>query len=77
MTNPNLESTEAEKQRAKEDIEYLPPGFKVVEAKELEQLIQGTFWDYCPSFFIQCIGFGLALISLAVGYGAWKYVIGM
>ena len=75
MTEPNLEFTEAQKQRSKEDLEYLPPGFKVVEAKDLEQLVQGTFWDYCPDVFIGIIGLGLAMASIAVGYGLWKYVI--
>ena len=87
MTSTNLESTEAERQRVneeirslntlKEDTKYLPPGFELVSAETLEKAVRGTFWDYCPSFFIQCIGLGLALISLAIGYGAWKYVIGM
>jgi hypothetical protein len=77
MTSPNLESTEAERQRAKEDLEYLPPGFELVKAETLEKVVHGTFWDYCPIFFIQCIGLGLALTSLAIGYGAWKYFIGM
>lgn len=74
-TKPEL--TEAERQRIGKDIEYLPTGFKVIKPEELEAIVQGTFWDYCPDFFIQCMGLGMALVSLAAGYGAWKYVLKM
>ena len=77
MNDSKPELTEAERQRIEKDIEYLPPGFKFVKPEDLEAIVQGTFWDYCPDFFIQIMGFGLALISLAAGYGAWKYVIRM
>lgn len=66
--------TEAEKQRL--SIKELPPGMDIKGFNELKEISQpGTFWDYCPDLFIDIIGFGLALISTAIGFGLWKYVI--
>lgn len=57
------------------DTEYLPTemGVKPDHALTISNA-GGTFWDYCSDFFINIIGTGLALASLAIGYGLWKFV---
>jgi hypothetical protein len=58
-----------------EDTEYLPTGMEIKPNPELTiSNAGGTFWDYCSDTFINFIGIGLALASLAIGYGLWKFV---
>lgn len=61
--------------RIEKDIEYLPTGQEIKPIPDLTiSNTGGSFWDYCSDFFINLIGLGVALASLAIGYGLWKFV---
>lgn len=61
------------------DIEYLPTGMGIIastnELKESPPFTPGTFWYYCSDFFINLIAIGIAMSTLAIGFGLWKFII--